>query len=141
MSILRVVKVACPASLNALREEVAALKAIRKHQPDGACLPFFELTAVDTFSPTPTWFATSTLPICCELEALLQPYRAIPEHLMWLIFRQLYKALHFLHNTCDPPMVHGDLHPGNIILGYAEGSELLQVKVIDFGLAREIKSQ
>ena len=138
MSVLRVVKISCPTDFEDLYAEVGVLKAIRKQQPDGVCLPFFELTAVDTFSPTPTWFATTALPICCELEALLQqPYNALPEHLVWLIFWQLHKALHFLHNTCDPPLLHGDLHTGNIIIGYAEGSDLLQVKLIDFGLGGE----
>jgi hypothetical protein len=54
MSVLRVVKMSCPTDLEDLYAEVAVLKAIRKQQPDGVCLPFFKLTAVDTFSPTPT---------------------------------------------------------------------------------------
>ncbi|KAH5140111.1 hypothetical protein HBH70_095280 [Parastagonospora nodorum] len=136
MSTLQVVKIACPIGLDGIRDEVIALKAIREQQPEGVCLPFFELTAVDTFSPTQNWIATSTLSICCDLATLLERYQTMPEPLVWLIFWQLRKALHFLHNTCDPPMIHNDLHAGNVVLGYAEGSELLQVKVIDFGLAR-----
>lgn len=49
------------------------------------------------------------------------------------IFYQLLKGLQFLHTN---GITHGDLHPGNIFIGYDEIGEL-HVELGDFGLACE----
>ncbi|GLJ55793.1 hypothetical protein SUGI_1198030 [Cryptomeria japonica] len=41
------------------------------------------------------------------------------------------KALAFLHTDCDPPIIHGDIKPSNILL---DGS--FSARIADFGLAR-----
>uniref|UniRef100_A0A6V7QUJ9 Protein kinase domain-containing protein n=1 Tax=Ananas comosus var. bracteatus TaxID=296719 RepID=A0A6V7QUJ9_ANACO len=41
------------------------------------------------------------------------------------------RALHFLHAVCDPPVVHGDVKPSNVLL-----DARLSARLADFGLAR-----
>ncbi|CAN0862306.1 Putative receptor-like protein kinase At1g80870 [Linum grandiflorum] len=40
-------------------------------------------------------------------------------------------ALEFLHTRCDPPVIHGDIKPSNVLLGFD-----LRAKIADFGLSR-----
>ncbi|KAF7111070.1 hypothetical protein CFC21_111120 [Triticum aestivum] len=40
-------------------------------------------------------------------------------------------ALSYLHNSCDPPIVHCDLKPGNVLLG-----DDMTARIGDFGLAK-----
>ncbi|KAF5196141.1 Receptor-like serine/threonine-protein kinase [Thalictrum thalictroides] len=41
------------------------------------------------------------------------------------------KGLQFLHTVCDPPIIHGDIKPSNILL-----DSNFNAKIADFGLAR-----
>ncbi|KAJ0971054.1 hypothetical protein J5N97_019013 [Dioscorea zingiberensis] len=41
------------------------------------------------------------------------------------------RGLQFLHSTCDPPVIHGDIKPSNILL-----DSNLSARIADFGLAR-----
>lgn len=47
------------------------------------------------------------------------------------IIRDVARALAFLHVECQPPVVHGDLKPSNVLL-----DANFRAKVADFGLAR-----
>jgi serine/threonine protein kinase len=66
----------------------------------------------------------------------------MPEEFIWHLYKQLHQALIFLHYVCKPPIAHGDLHAGNVIVGYSSPYEqgLPQVKLIDFGCAAVISS-
>lgn len=48
--------------------------------------------------------------------------------------KQLCEVLHYLH-TCDPPIIYRDIKPANVLLQRG-GS----IKLIDFGIAREYKT-
>ncbi|XP_072954845.1 receptor-like serine/threonine-protein kinase At2g45590 isoform X2 [Typha angustifolia] len=41
------------------------------------------------------------------------------------------RGIHFLHAICDPPVIHGDIKPSNVLLDAG-----LSAKLADFGLAR-----
>ncbi|KAL4186928.1 hypothetical protein AMTRI_Chr09g36620 [Amborella trichopoda] len=47
------------------------------------------------------------------------------------IARDIAHALHFLHAACDPPIVHGDIKPSNVLL-----DAQFTARLADFGLAR-----
>lgn len=47
------------------------------------------------------------------------------------IILDIARALEFLHLDCDPPVIHGDIKPSNVLLGSD-----YRAKVSDFGLSR-----
>ncbi|URE34723.1 STYKc [Musa troglodytarum] len=47
------------------------------------------------------------------------------------IILDVAQALAFLHLQCDPPVVHGDIKPSNVLLGFD-----FQAKISDFGLSQ-----
>ncbi|CAI9771866.1 unnamed protein product [Fraxinus pennsylvanica] len=49
----------------------------------------------------------------------------------FLIALHIAKGLEYLHHHCDPPVIHGDIKPSNILL---DGN--FNAKIGDFGLAR-----
>ncbi|CAA2955797.1 receptor-like serine threonine- kinase At4g25390 [Olea europaea subsp. europaea] len=51
----------------------------------------------------------------------------------FLIALHIAKGLEYLHHYCDPPIIHGDIKPSNILL---DGN--FNAKISDFGLARSI---
>ncbi|KAJ4351140.1 uncharacterized protein N0V89_006479 [Didymosphaeria variabile] len=56
------------------------------------------------------------------------------EVLMLQVFCGLYDAIRFLH-TCNPPIVHNDVHAGNVMLQLSDG--LPRVVLTDFGSAKQ----
>ncbi|KAK9684266.1 hypothetical protein RND81_10G197900 [Saponaria officinalis] len=47
------------------------------------------------------------------------------------VVQDVAKALEFLHNECDPPVIHGDVKPSNVLLDWE-----FKGKLSDFGLSR-----
>ncbi|KAJ0559514.1 putative protein kinase RLK-Pelle-RLCK-XI family [Helianthus annuus] len=66
-------------------------------------------------------------------DALL--YRKCPELMDWkirfMILLDVARGIDFLHFSCDPPIVHCDIKPSNVLL-----DSNFNAKVADFGLAR-----
>jgi hypothetical protein len=138
MAKLRVVKVSVHPEPMFMGKEIAILDAIKLQRPGHESThPFFEITA---FDPAGYWYATSTLPMCCELGSMKGSFKHLPEEFMWLVFLQIRKALEFLHGRCDPPIAHADLHMGNIVIGYSGFADqgLPKIKLIDFGFSEYI---
>lgn len=68
-------------------------------------------------------------------DALLD--RKCPELMIWKkrfsIITSVAKGIEYLHDICDPPIVHGDIKPSNILLDLN-----LDAKISDFGLAQAL---
>lgn len=47
------------------------------------------------------------------------------------VIQDVVRALEFLHNECDPPVIHGDIKPSNVLLDWD-----FKAKISDFGLSR-----
>ncbi|KAL8141490.1 hypothetical protein V2J09_014522 [Rumex salicifolius] len=62
-------------------------------------------------------------------------HRKCEELMSWSRRRQIVievaKGLAYLHHQCDPPVIHGDVKPSNVLL-----DENFSAKIGDFGLAR-----
>lgn len=70
-----------------------------------------------------------------SLDKILAEYGAQPENLVIGWAKQLCDALSYLHSQ-KPPIIYRDMKPANIMLK-PEGN----IKIIDFGIAREYKEQ
>lgn len=70
-----------------------------------------------------------------SLDKILNEYGAQSEELVIGWAKQLCDALGYLHSQ-KPPIIYRDMKPGNIMLK-PEGN----IKIIDFGIAREYKEQ
>jgi len=73
-----------------------------------------------------------------NLDKWLHPdvYSANPVNVLTLVQRlniaaDVASALDYLHNNCQPPIVHCDVKPSNILLG-----EDMVARVVDFGLTK-----
>jgi serine/threonine protein kinase len=69
------------------------------------------------------------------LSKILDTHGALPENVVLGMAKQLCCVLYYLH-TCDPPIIYRDMKPSNIILN-PDGN----IKLIDFGIAREYKEE
>lgn len=70
-----------------------------------------------------------------SLDVILNEYGAQPEELVIGWAKQICDALSYLHSQ-HPPIIYRDMKPANIMLK-PEGN----IKIIDFGIAREYKEQ
>lgn len=70
-----------------------------------------------------------------SLDKILSEYGAQPEDLVINWAKQLCDALSYLHSQ-KPPIIYRDMKPANVMLK-PEGN----IKIIDFGIAREYKEQ
>lgn len=69
------------------------------------------------------------------LDKILEEYGAQPQDLVIEWAKQLCEVLMYLHNR-KPPIIYRDMKPGNVMLK-PDGN----LKLIDFGIAREYKEQ
>ncbi|UPX17309.1 uncharacterized protein EKO05_0007674 [Ascochyta rabiei] len=147
------IKICQGPSLPTLKNELAVLQIIAttNHAPtvDTACgstiahCDAFFLSLDHETSPSGDthYFTTATLPLVCSLDVLLSETQHLPEPFTWLVYVKIREALTWLMKCCKPGIAHGDLHPGNILIGYPtldprQGQQLPQVKMIDFGNSR-----
>ncbi len=70
-----------------------------------------------------------------SLDKILNEYGAQPEETVITWAKQLCDALSYLHSQ-KPPIIYRDMKPANVMLK-PEGN----IKIIDFGIAREYKEQ
>lgn len=70
-----------------------------------------------------------------SLDKILNEYGAQPEELVIEWAKQICEAFSYLHSR-KPPIIYRDMKPANVMLK-PEGN----VKIIDFGIAREYKEQ
>lgn len=137
------IKICCePDSIKTLQTELEALQTIRtyKKTEDGeTCGELFALLGHgQCFDGSSPYIVTSTLPIVCTLESLKSSLLVLPEVFTWLIYNKLTSALHWLEDTCTPGITHGDMHSGNVLVGYPSlhpTDSLPEIKLIDFGRA------
>lgn len=149
---LLAVKICHGPSIPNLVEEIKTLHSITatnhaahsatRNPPIAGCNAFFELLDHGVcLSSDAHYLALPTLPLACTLETLYPRFSPLPEVFTWLIYVRITTALTWLHDVCVPGIAHGDVHLGNILVGYpaldpGSGGRLPQVKMIDFGNAR-----
>jgi len=68
-----------------------------------------------------------------SLRGLVEKYDNIPLNVKLLILDEVCLGLRYLHSR-NPPIVHRDLTPNNILLGYR-----FEVKITDMGVAKVVK--
>ena len=69
-----------------------------------------------------------------SLRGLVEKYDNIPLNVKLSILDEVCLGLRYLHSR-NPPIVHRDLTPNNILLGYR-----LEAKITDLGVAKAVKS-
>ena len=69
-----------------------------------------------------------------SLRGLVEKYDNIPLNVKLSILEEVCLGLRYLHSR-NPPIVHRDLTPNNILLGYR-----LEAKITDLGVAKVVKS-
>ena len=69
-----------------------------------------------------------------SLRGLVEKYDNIPLNVKLSILDEVCLGLRYLHSR-NPPIVHRDLTPNNILLGYR-----LEAKITDLGVAKVVKS-
>lgn len=70
-----------------------------------------------------------------SLDKILDEYGAQPQELVIEWAKQLCDVLDYLHN-CNPPIIYRDMKPANVVL-HPSGN----IRLLDFGIAREYKGQ
>lgn len=84
------------------------------------------------------WIATKAITPSLSLQELEHP---IPEAFVLHSLLEMTKACHFLYESCGKPMMHGDLHPGNMLIDASSQTEfgLPGLVVIDFDQAKSVE--
>src|SRR5438045_4693620 len=68
-----------------------------------------------------------------NLERYVQKHGALP---IGMACEIIFQAANGLQHAHDKGMVHRDIKPANLLLHQEPGTETIQVKILDFGLAR-----
>jgi serine/threonine protein kinase len=84
------------------------------------------------------WIATEAITPSVSLFDLVHP---IPEELILHILLGMTKASRFLYEGCATPMIHGDFHPGNILIDPTSQTEsgLPGLVVFDFDHSKPVE--
>jgi serine/threonine protein kinase len=120
----------CP-DLPADSAEVKTLRAIRASLDENHKNLFVSLMDYGS-----KWIATEAITPSVSLFDLVHP---IPEELILHILLGMTKASRFLYEGCATPMMHGDFHPGNMLLdARSQTSGLPRLVVFDFDHSRPV---
>jgi serine/threonine protein kinase len=89
------------------------------------------------------WIATKAICGSITLSDIERQYRkrkeCVPEEFILHAFLQVSEALLFLHESCEPPIAHGDVHFGNVLLDERQDTPgFPNLVLIDFGSARTV---
>ncbi|GKC67582.1 putative receptor-like protein kinase [Tanacetum coccineum] len=107
-----------------------------------------ELKILSSFENSRSQFVVSLIGYCIHKQRKLVVYEYMPNKslqeslfgsnnkvLNWSrrfeIVRDVSYGLEFLHRECDPPVIHGDVKPSNVLLDTD-----FRAKISDFGLSR-----
>lgn len=110
--------------LIAFQEEARATSKLV--HPNVVCILDFGVTAYDIPYMVLEYFESQSLYEILEKQGRLQPEEC------WIVFSQVCKGLCYTH---DQGVYHRDLKPANILIN-GLGSDDVQVKIIDFGVAK-----
>ncbi|MBX9721847.1 MAG: serine/threonine protein kinase, partial [Candidatus Obscuribacterales bacterium] len=72
------------------------------------------------------------------LQSYLDTNAVIPKHVLSCVFEQVCDALSYAHSQ---GVVHRDIKPSNIMILTKSASSMMQVKILDFGLAQIIDNE
>jgi len=119
------------------RREIETLLKLRDHENIVRLFHYWEES--DGLSSSKTiYFAMDLCDLCSLDELLIDPKYPLNPTEALIFALHIAQGLAFIHSM-EPPILHCDLKPSNIVLASTSiGS--VRVKLVDFGLATELKS-
>lgn len=113
-----------------LFEREAKVLAELDHPAIPAVLDYFSQGVGDDTGP-PTWFLVQTYVEGRSLRQMIADRARLDNPGAEALLRQLLEILSYLHSR-HPPVIHRDIHPGNVILGPGDSPWL-----VDFGAIQD----